>query len=141
MRRIPVITLLTLSALLFAQLAAGCGSESKIAPPTSPPATSTTVSPTSTPTIVPTHGPPQTVAVTITDTAFSPSQLIVNVGDTVVWTNSGAATHWIVEDRSMLFSSGLLLPGQSFSYTFQQAGGFQYHCDISSWMVGSVVVR
>jgi plastocyanin len=39
------------------------------------------------------------------------------------------------------WSSGTVAPGGQFSFAFQTAGTFPYHCTIHPGMVGTVVVR
>ena len=43
-------------------------------------------------------------------------------------------------DVGQLFSSEILLPGQSFSVTFADAGEFVYLCKLHPTMIGVVVV-
>jgi plastocyanin len=85
------------------------------------------------------ESPNQTFNVSIIDFAFQPASLTVEVGDTVTWTNSGAANHTSTSD-SGLWSSGTLAPGQSFSFTFTSVGSFAYHCAIHPGMTGTIIV-
>jgi hypothetical protein len=53
-------------------------------------------------------------------------EITINVGDTVQWT-------WITGGHSVtsddgLFDTGILVAGSTFSFTFDQAGDFAYHC-------------
>jgi hypothetical protein len=53
-------------------------------------------------------------------------EITINVGDTVQWT-------WITGGHSVtsddgLFNTGVLGAGSTFSFTFDQAGDFAYHC-------------
>jgi plastocyanin len=83
------------------------------------------------------------VGVGIVDFAFSPASLTVDVGDTVVWTNSGAAPHTATSDAGQADSwdSGTLATGQTFAHTFSTPGTFSYFCAIHPFMRGSVTVR
>ncbi len=77
--------------------------------------------------------------------AFTPSRIQVVVGTTVTWTNQDSAYHNVtlapvVMSSSGSWDSGLLSPGQSFSYTFTSQGTFQYHCQEDPGMVGVVIV-
>ena len=73
------------------------------------------------------------------DFAFNPQTVTVTVGSRVEWTNTGQAPHSATSD-SPLFDSGTLSTGQSYSYTFDTAGSYPYHCAIHSSMHGTVNV-
>lgn len=77
--------------------------------------------------------------VSISGYSFSPASLNVSTGTTVTWTNNDSVTHTVTSDTGA-FSSGDLNPGQTFSYTFNQAGSFAYHCSIHTYMHGTVTV-
>jgi plastocyanin len=85
--------------------------------------------------------PTQTTAntVNIQNMAFNPSTLNVKVGTTVTWINKDSTAHDVVSDTG-LFNSGNLNNGQSYTYTFNQAGSFPYHCGIHPSMTGTIVV-
>ena len=72
--------------------------------------------------------------------AFTPDELDVAVGTTVTWTNTDSVPHTSTSDASG-WNSGTLQPGAQFSFAFQTAGTFSYHCTIHPGMIGSVVVR
>jgi len=74
------------------------------------------------------------------DRAFTPDQLNVAVGTTVTWTNTDAISHTSTSNATG-WDSGILAPGGQFSFTFQSAGTFPYHCAIHPGMVGTVVVN
>lgn len=78
-------------------------------------------------------------AVEIADFAFAPDSSDVKVGDSVKWTNQDGATHTVTADDGA-FDSGNLAGRKSFSFTFDEAGTFAYHCDIHQSMTGTVVV-
>jgi plastocyanin len=76
---------------------------------------------------------------------FTPMRIQVVLGTTVTWTNQDTASHNVtiapvVMSSSNNWESGLLSPGQSFSYTFTSQGTFQYHCQEDPGMVGVVIV-
>ena len=83
----------------------------------------------------------QESSVSAIDNEFEPAQVDVEAGTTVTWTNDGESPHTVTASDGS-FESGNLNPGQSFSYTFDQAGDFSYVCDYheSAGMVGSVTV-
>jgi plastocyanin len=78
-------------------------------------------------------------AVEIAGFAFAPDASDVKVGDSVKWTNQDGATHTVTADDGA-FDSGNLAGGKSFSFTFEEAGTFAYHCNIHQSMTGTVVV-
>ena len=72
--------------------------------------------------------------------AFSPLTLTVKTGTKVTWTNKDTVTHTVTDDKGA-FNSGLLTPGNSFSFTFTQAGTYSYHCNIHHSMMATIVVQ
>ncbi len=68
-----------------------------------------------------------TTAVTIADDLFTPKQLTVTAGTTVVWTNTGARSHTVTADNGS-FDSGTLSPGATFSRQFNTPGTYPYYC-------------
>jgi plastocyanin len=81
-----------------------------------------------------------TVDVSIGSFVFIPQALTINVGQTVRWTNNHTFNHTVTED-ALLFDSGTLLPGQTFSFTFNAAGVYPYHCSIHLSMTGTITVN
>lgn|SRR6266496_2202481 len=103
--------------------------------------TTTTASPTNTPTTAPTNTPTSTGnSVTIMNFAFSPLTLTVKTGTKVTWTNKDTVTHTVTADQGA-FNSGLLPSGNSFSFTFTQAGTYSYHSNIHHSMMATTVVH
>jgi plastocyanin len=81
----------------------------------------------------------QSSTVTIQNMVFTPSTLHIPGGTTVIWINKDNTAHHVVSDTG-LFDSGILATGDSFNYTFNQAGDYSYHCSIHPSMVGIIVV-
>jgi plastocyanin len=79
-------------------------------------------------------------AATLRNRAYTPDDLNVAVGATVTWMNTDAESHTSTSDANG-WDSGIVAPGRQFSFTFQTAGTFRYHCAIHPDMVGTVVVR
>jgi len=79
------------------------------------------------------------VDVSIPGLSFSPASITVPVGTTVRWTNNHSINHTSTADGG-LWDSGLLAPGQSFSFTFNTAGTYPYHCTVHLAMLGTVIV-
>ena len=80
---------------------------------------------------------PKTVHVSIVGYAYSPSQVIISKGDTVIWTNQDSVRHDINGDG---IESSLLSKGETFSMTFNKAGTYNYICTPHPYMKGSVIV-
>ncbi len=76
---------------------------------------------------------------------FSPAHIQVALGTTVTWTNQDNVPHNVTISPVVITSSGnwesgLLYPGQSFTYTFTSRGTFLYHCQEHPGMTGTVIV-
>ncbi|HSK94033.1 MAG TPA: cupredoxin family copper-binding protein [Candidatus Angelobacter sp.] len=71
---------------------------------------------------------------------FAPSTLRISVGDTVTWTNEDSA-YIHTATRSGVFDSGPLRHGESWSWTFTEAGTFNYQCTPHPWMIGRIIVE
>jgi plastocyanin len=130
----PSLRLATVSVVLMFAIACGTNYSS---PPTSP-------SPTPVPT--PTPGAPTSFVVipvgasSLSNRAFTPDNLDVAVGTTVTWMNGDSVSHTSTSDLTG-WDSGAVAPGGQFSFAFQTAGTFRYHCAIHPGMIGTVVVR
>jgi nitrite reductase (NO-forming) len=77
-----------------------------------------------------------------TNIYYSPSTItvVVGVNNTVVWTNQDNMEHTVTAiDKS--FDSGLMQPGQTFTWTFTSPGTYTYYCTIHPWMRGTVIVK
>jgi plastocyanin len=83
---------------------------------------------------------PKTYDVTIQGFAFSPFDLKINKGDTVVWTNKDTASHTVVSDTGNELASDTLATDQTYSHTFNEVGTFNYHCGIHLSMKARVEV-
>ena len=72
--------------------------------------------------------------------AFDPMVVSVTKGTQVTWINSDTVSHTVT---SPWFDSGNLGPGGTFTYTFDQAGTFDYYCSYyrSSGMEATVIVK
>lgn len=81
---------------------------------------------------------PQTYNITIKNFAFDPATLNIKVGDTVTWINQDIAPH---RPNGTIFHSNVINPGQSFSFTFNAAGTYDYICLIHTYMKGRIIVQ
>lgn len=83
--------------------------------------------------------PPVPNQVTVADRSYSPSELTVNVGDTVTWVfDDGGMAHDVVADDKY-FRSPLMTSG-SYTYTFDEPGTYNYHCTPHPDMTGTITV-
>lgn len=75
--------------------------------------------------------------------AFNPTQLTVNAGTTVTFTNKDNDNHTVTSNNS-LFDSGKISSGNSFTYTFNTTGTYYYFCHYhssNSSEQGAIVVK
>jgi plastocyanin len=79
--------------------------------------------------------------VTMTNMLFTPSQISVKNGESVTWSNKDTTAHTVTIDKGNGPNSGPIAPGSTYTYTFNQTGSFQYHCDLHSAMHGTIVVN
>ena len=93
-----------------------------------------------------TNGPVK-YSVNLLSGAFSPSSLVISVGDTVEWTNPSGFHN--VNGTIATFPSNPEGFGNNvsnswnFSYVFNTAGNYNYQCDVhaSSGMTGTITVQ
>jgi len=80
--------------------------------------------------------------VSITDgMAFDPDDLTINVGDTVTWTNDDGMGHTATSTSGPVsFDSGNIASGATWSFTFTEAGTYEYKCSYHSSMTASITV-
>ncbi len=87
------------------------------------------------------HGETQ---VEMSGSRFEPDDLAVRPGTTVTWVNQDDRDHTVTADEGA-WDSGLIPPGESFAYTFEQPGIYLYHCALhggpgGEGMAGSISV-
>jgi plastocyanin len=72
---------------------------------------------------------------------YSPQNIVVVIGinNSVVWI-SHSLSEDTVSSTTGLFDSGIMRPGQTWSYTFSTPGVYHYRCDFHPWMQGTVTV-
>lgn len=71
---------------------------------------------------------------------FTPSQIEVNRGTAVSWSNADQLQHTVTSNTG-LFDSGAISGGGGFGMTFTSAGTYPYHCTIHTNMTGTIVVK
>jgi nitrite reductase (NO-forming) len=72
---------------------------------------------------------------------YSVNTLMVALGTSVTWTNNDPGVVHTVTALDGLFDSGVLAEGESFSYTFDAPGEFEYFCSPHPWMRAKVMVE
>jgi plastocyanin len=83
-------------------------------------------------------------AVSIQNFAFEPAGLEVARGTLVTWTNRDSTAHTVTSgtnrspDRK--FASTPIAQNGTFSFTFGEAGTFEYYCDFHTRMTGLKIV-
>ena len=80
-----------------------------------------------------------------TNECYIPYSITITVGDTVQWNNVDTAAHTVtsgsIQDGATgLFDSSLFMSGETFEFTFDEAGTYDYFCMVHPWMTGIVVV-
>ena len=79
------------------------------------------------------------------DRCYIPSMVTIAKGETVTWLNEDSAFHSVTsgfyDEPTGLFDSGYMEYLQSFSYTFDDSGVFDYYCTLHPWMKAQVVVE
>ena len=75
------------------------------------------------------------------DMKFNPEDLTINVGDTVTWTNNDGMGHTATStDGPASFDSGNIAAGATWSFTFTEAGTYDYKCNYHSSMTATITV-
>jgi plastocyanin len=72
---------------------------------------------------------------------FQPSRMTIKVGDVVVWKNVTVVPHTVTSDTGVFNTHGFLSPNVTFTFTFNRAGTFKYHCNIHLYMHAAIIVK
>ena len=83
---------------------------------------------------------PDPAEIKIDNFSFTPPILTVQAGTKVMWTNRDDIPHNIVSSEQK-FKSKPLDTDDAYSFTFTEAGTYQYFCGLHPKMVGKVVVE
>jgi plastocyanin len=85
--------------------------------------------------------------VVIDTSTFAPSPLRVSVGENVTWVNHDDAVHTVTSNPRGKGTGGVrsrfdhrLTRDETFSFYFERAGTFAYHCTIHPAMRGTISV-
>jgi len=123
--------------LILGILLIGAGIYLLVSQPASGPSTAI---PNTTNNTSPPTGTPKTYNINIMGYTFSPSNLAIKSGDTVIWTNLDPMAHTITSDSGTELNSSSLSNGQSYSHTFSTVGTFAYHCSVHANMKGTITI-
>jgi plastocyanin len=88
----------------------------------------------------PAKEPAKALAIDIDNFKFGIVSLDVAAGTTVTWTNRDDVPHTVVSLKKV-FKSPALDTGDHFSFTFKDAGTFEYYCSMHPRMTGKIVVK
>ncbi|MDH3695782.1 MAG: plastocyanin/azurin family copper-binding protein [Nitrosopumilus sp.] len=90
------------------------------------------------------------------DVWYDPPQMFATVGDTITWYNDDKEGHTVTSGEGSgrfgwmsdnfgkadgYFDSDRFMPGESWSYKFEESGTYSYYCIIHPWMEGVVIVE
>jgi len=79
------------------------------------------------------------------DRCYIPPLIVIESGKQVTWVNEDSAFHSVTSGfynmPSDLFDSGYLDPSESFTFTFNYSGAYDYFCTLHPWMNGQVIVE
>lgn len=77
---------------------------------------------------------------------FDPEVTDIEVGTTVAWKNLDNTVHTVTSGNADAgpdgtFDSEMIAAGESFEFTFNEVGSYEYYCTFHPWMKGSVNVE
>lgn len=75
-----------------------------------------------------------------------PSVARIAAGGAVSWTNQDTSSHTVTSGSPAsgptgIFDSSLIISGETFEYTFEEPGRYEYFCLVHPWVVGTVQVN
>jgi plastocyanin len=83
---------------------------------------------------------PPAAEVKIDNFSFTPQEIKVKAGTTVIWTNRDDIPH-TVTSTDLIFKSKTLDTDDKFTMTFAKPGTYPYFCSIHPKMTGKVIVE
>lgn len=87
--------------------------------------------------------PSEPNTIIISDYKFNPKAMTIKKGTKITWTNRDIAKHNIVTDDGQPAggpNGPLIAKGESYSFTFDTVGTFNYHCSPHPYMKASITV-
>jgi plastocyanin len=79
-------------------------------------------------------------SITIDNFSFTPKEITVAAGTTIAWVNHDDVPHTLVSPDKK-FRSKALDTDDQFSFTFTDAGTYNYFCSVHPIMTGEVIVK
>ena len=73
------------------------------------------------------------------DDDYDPDTLTIKKGSTVIWINDDNSLHTVTEDDDE-FDSGSISPGNTWSYTFNTVGTYDYYDQYDDDLDGQIIV-
>ncbi|MBS3086001.1 cupredoxin domain-containing protein [Candidatus Pacearchaeota archaeon] len=83
----------------------------------------------------------KTESVVIKGFDYSPKELKIKAGTSVVWTNMDSVGHTVTSDTGNEIDSPLLKNGETYAKTFNNPGTYAYHCKPHPYMKGKIIVE
>ena len=84
------------------------------------------------------------INIAIQSNQYSSQSLTVKKGTIVTWTNLDAVQHTVTSDigsvEEHVLKSASLFQNGSYTYTFDKAGTYDYHCKFHSKMKATIIV-
>ena len=104
--------------------------------------------------------PPEPTQVSILEGSALPSQQknfdpkeirgTLGISNKIIWTNADTTAHTVTTDTqyddqisgpfNSIDTGGLILPQQTYEFTFTMDGEYPYHCEPHPWMTGKVII-
>ncbi len=72
---------------------------------------------------------------------YGPAEVVVKKGTTITWTNKDSAGHTVTATGDNGPKSNLFGQGETYSYTFDEVGTFEYFCEPHPYMKGVIKVE
>jgi len=78
--------------------------------------------------------------IVIDNFSFTPMELTISRGTQVTWINRDDVPHTVVSVEKK-FKSKALDTDEEFSFTFEEAGTYEYFCSVHPKMTGRIIVK
>lgn len=82
---------------------------------------------------------PKQHAITIENMVFTPAEIQIQPGDTIVWTNKDIVPHTVTSLENK-FDSATIKPSSQWKHKIKSAGQYPYKCSFHPTMSGNITV-